>query len=144
MIEFKEINQDNFYDVINMKLPTGTYCAQNVYSLAEAWLYGENAKPYAIYDDHKLVGFIMFDVDYDERELGIWRMMFAPEHQNKGLGYETMKKIISEYSKCQKFDYIYLFCSPQNKPALHLYKKVGFYETGEIEEDEIVMRYDFK
>lgn len=75
MIEFKDINQETFYQLIDMKLPQESYCAPNVYSLAEAWLYKENAKPYAIFNDHILVGFIMFDVDYNEREIGIWRML---------------------------------------------------------------------
>ena len=142
MVFLKEINEENFDQVIKMRLPQGAYCASNIYSLAQAWLYKDIARPYAIYNNDLLIGFIMFDIHYDKRELGIWRFMFAPEYQNKGYGYQTLKMIINTFDK-EKFDYLYLSCAPQNDIAMHLYKKVGFYETGEIDDDEVVLRYDF-
>ena len=144
LIRFRDINEANFSDIINLKLPKGAFCAQNIYSLAEAWLYHDHTLPYALYNDDNLVGFIMFDVDEKKRELGIWRLMFAEEHQNKGFGYETLIKIIKACLNSKKYDYIYLYCSPINKPAFHLYKKVGFYETGEIDGEEYVLKYDLK
>lgn len=143
MISFRDITEKNFYKILGMKLPSGAYCAQNVYSLAEAWLY-KNAKPYGIYKDEDLVGFIMFDDSYEERELGIWRLMIAPEFQNKGLGSEVLQKILNDPEIREKYDYVYLFCVPENEHAMHVYEKAGFYKTGIIEDDEMLMRYDFK
>lgn len=143
MIEFREITANNFKDIVNMKLPENKFVAPNVYSLAQAWLFPNFARPYAIYNDGTLIGFIMFDVDYEERELGIWRLMIAQEHQNQGFGYQVLQKVISEWDR-EKFDYIHLSCVPENAKALHLYKKVGFRETGEMDGDELVMVYDGK
>ena len=142
MIYFKDITENNFDAIIDMRLPVGSHVAANVYSLAQAWLYKEDAKPYAIYHDEVLIGFIMFDVDYEERELGIWRFMIASNYQNKGYGYQVLMKILDEVDR-KAFDYIYLSTSPENRNAIHLYKKVGFCETGEVDEGEIIFRYDF-
>lgn len=144
MINFKTITEANFEDVIKLKLDPGSHCAKNVYSLAEAWLFKDSAKPFAIYHDDNLVGFVMFDDDPKEREMGIWRMMFDTKYQNQGLGYKTLRKIIEESKEKKAYDYLYLYCSPLNKRAMHLYKKVGFYETGDVEHGEYILRYDFQ
>lgn len=59
MVEFRMIDEDNFYDVIGMTLENDDFVASNVYSLAEAWLSKGDMMPYAVYKDNTLVGFIM-------------------------------------------------------------------------------------
>lgn len=73
MVLLKEVNENNFKAVVSMKLneEQSKYVASNVYSLAQAWLYTEEAKPYAIYNDEEVIGFIMLDWDEKERECGI-------------------------------------------------------------------------
>ena len=85
MVSLKEINEDNFRAVVGMKLEgeQSKYVASNVYSLAQAWLYPE-AKPYAIYKEEEIVGFMMLDWDEKERECGIWRFMITNDQQGKG------------------------------------------------------------
>lgn len=75
MVSLKEINESNFKTIVGMKLneEQSKYVASNVYSLAEAWLYSEIAKPYAIYNDEEVIGFIMLDWNEKERKCGIWR-----------------------------------------------------------------------
>ncbi|ABX42584.1 hypothetical protein [Lachnoclostridium phytofermentans] len=77
MVSLKEVNEKNFRTIIGMKLneEQSKYVASNVYSLAQAWLYHEEAKPYAIYNDEEVIGFMMLDWDEKERECGIWRFM---------------------------------------------------------------------
>ncbi len=144
MITFKTIDEDNFYDVIDMKLPDTDFVAENVYSLAEAWLSKGDMMPYAIYNDDTLVGFIMLEKEYKEGGLGILRMMIAEGHQNKGYGKESLKLVMNDPTYHENYDFIYLYVVPENERATYIYKKAGFYETGEVEEGENVLQFDLK
>ncbi len=144
MITFKTIDEDNFYDVKDMKLPDTDFVAENVYSLAEAWLSKGDMMPYAIYNDDTLVGFIMLEKEYKEGGLGILRMMIAEGHQNKGYGKESLKLVMNDPTYHENYDFIYLYVVPENERATYIYKKAGFYETGEVEEGENVLQFDLK
>jgi len=147
MIRFKEIDEGNFRAVVNMKMPEGQrFVAPNAVSLAQAWLFRNKAgvHPYALYDDGDvLVGFLMVDDDPEERTFFIWRLMIALEHQNKGYGTEAIKKALDMARESGKYDRAALDYVPENKVAEHVYKKLGFLPTGEIDDGEIVMRLDF-
>lgn len=74
MIHFKEITEDNFDAIVQMKRPPAeNFVASNVYSLAQAWLYRNNndVYPFAIYNDEIPVGFMLLDEDLEERSLVI-------------------------------------------------------------------------
>ncbi len=144
MVSLKEINEDNFRAVVEMKLEgeQSKYVASNVYSLAQAWLYPEEAKPYAIYKDEEIIGFMMLDWDEEERECGIWRFMIANNQQGKGYGRKALEYAVNRIKETGKFDYVSLDYAPGNNVGKHLYESVGFRETGEIEEGEIIMKLD--
>ncbi len=145
MINFREINEDNFNLIINMKRPLDEgFVSSNAYSLAQAWLYRNagDVFPFAIYNDDEAVGFMMLDVDEEERSLIIWRIMFPQENQNKGYGTQAIKEIIRMAKASEKFDYIIINYVPENKNAEHVYKKLGFIPTGEISNGEIVLKLD--
>ena len=147
MIQFKEITEDNFTDIIKMQRPSGEgFVASNVYSLAQAWLYRNNHDvfPFAIYNDELPVGFMMLDEDIEERCLVIWRLMFPPEHQNKGYGTQVIKEIIQMAKNSGKYDFMLLDYVPENQIAKHVYEKLGFRPTGEIVNDgEIELKLSF-
>lgn len=144
MINFKEITEENFDAIINMKRPEGEkFVAPNSISLAQAWLYREagDVFPKAIYNDDKVVGFILLEEDMDEKKLMLWRIMFPVEHENKGYGTEAVKLMIKEAKAADKYDGIFLDCDPDNIKARHLYDKLGFVETGDINHGSIEMCY---
>lgn len=141
MIRINDINSDNFRDIINMKMPEGqNFVAPNVFSLAQAWLYADYARPHAIYNDDTLVGFLLLAQHDDKRTLGLWRIMIAQEHQGKGYGQETVKMVIAQAKASGKYDEIQLDYVPGNDKAVHIYEKLGFVHTGEVKEGEIFMR----
>ena len=143
MINFRQITEENFKSVIEMKRPeTEHYVAPNAISLAQAWLYRENndVYPFAIYNDDTMVGFMMLDEDLEERCLTIWRIMFPDEHMNKGYGTEAIKLIIKLARDSKKYDSMTLDYVQGNEIARHVYEKIGFRPTGEISNGEIVMK----
>lgn len=144
MITLKKVNEDNFRKVVRMKLneEQDKFVAPNVYSIAQAWLYPDEARPFAIYNDEEVIGFMMLDWDEKERECGVWRFMIAEELQGKGYGRKAMEYALNMIKESNKFDYVFLDYVPGNDVGKHLYERLGFKETGEIEDGEIVMKLD--
>lgn len=135
-VSIREITEDNFNAIIGMKRPSGEkFVAPNSYSLAQAWLYRENNDvfPYAVYCGENPVGFLLLEADYDERKLCIWRIMFPEENACKGYGTAAIKIVLDGAKKLtEKFDIVALDCDPANLRARHVYEKLGFVETGDI------------
>lgn len=145
MIHFEKITEDNFDEIVQMRRPEKErFVASNAYSLAQAWLYREagDVYPFAVYVEEKPVGFMMLDEDLEERCLVIWRIMISEEHRLKGYGTRAVERIIRLAEDSGKYDFLILNCHPENVVAMHVYEKVGFRPTGEVERDEIVMRLE--
>ncbi len=135
MISLCAITEDNFDAVIRMKRPDGEgFVASNAYSLAQCWLYRHDGDvfPCAIYADETPVGFLLLEDDLDERTLTIWRIMFPEGHAGKGYGFAAITEVIRLARACGKYDRLCLDCHPDNHRARHLYEKLGFTPTGEI------------
>ena len=121
------------------------YIAPNAVSLktAAAAEYREIARPFAIYADGTLVGFAMFafeltSSDPDDR-YWLWRFMIDKTEQGKGYGTAALKAILA-YFKSHGATHVLLSTKEDNATALALYHKYGFVETGEINDEEIVLR----
>lgn len=144
MITLKKIDEDNYRKVLAIKMneEQNKFVAPNVVSLAQAWVFYEKARPFAIYKDEEVIGFLMLDWDEKEREVSIWRFMIAEEHQNKGYGRKAIEQAIDIIKESNKFDCIYIEYVPGNDAGEHLYKSVGFKDTGEIDDGEIVLKMD--
>lgn len=146
MVRFKGITEDNFDEIVRMKRPEGeTFVASNVYSLAQAWLYRDagDVYPFAIYDEDTPVGFMMLDEDQEERCLIVWRILISEANLNQGYGTEALGQIIRLAKESGKYDFMILDCDPENKRAWHVYEKVGFRDTGEMENGESILRLNF-
>lgn len=144
MISLRKVDKDNYRKVIDMKLTNGgqEFVAPNVLSLAQAWVFYDIARPFAIYRDEEVIGFMMLEWDEKEREAGIWRFMIAEEHQGKGYGTAAMKAAIEIIKSENKFDCVALSYVPGNDGGKHVYEKLGFKATGDIDDGEIIMKLD--
>ncbi len=141
MVHLEIVNESTFRKVVDMKLgeEQSRFVAPNVVSLAQAWLYYDDARPYAVLDDDKVVGFMMLDWDEGERTVGIWRFMIAPKEQGKGYGKAAMKAFLKLIRDEGVFDLAHLDYVKENTAARNLYASFGFSENGDEEEGEIVM-----
>ena len=121
------------------------YIASNKESLETARKeeYRNIARPFAIYVDNQLVGFTMFAFEMDSIDpkdrYWLWRFMIDQNLQGKGYGSIALERII-EYFKDQGADHILLSTKETNTAALSLYHTFQFTETGEMNEDEIILR----
>ena len=135
MINFRAITENNFDDIIKMRNPYGErFVAQNSVSLAQCWLYRDNGDvfPFAIYNDDELVGFMLLEEDMDDEKLMLWRMMLPEENCGRGYGTEAVRLMVKLAEDSGRYRGIYLDCNEENRVAMHVYEKVGFERTGDI------------
>jgi diamine N-acetyltransferase len=136
-ITLREVNQDNFDEVISLKVEK--YCASNLYSLAQAKVFHE-AIPLAIYNDDTPVGFIMYGIEpRDNNEYWIDRFMIDEKYQKNGFGKKALELLIDIIKQDKAHDKIKISTNPENMVARKLYAELGFYETGELHDDEALM-----
>lgn len=135
MVRFQAITEDNFDAVIAMKRPEGEgFVAPNSVSLAQAWLYREagDVFPCAIYNDDEPVGFLLLEEDREEEKLMLWRIMLPPEQEGKGYGTAAVRLLIRLARQSGRYRGLYLDCDGENRKARHVYDKLGFRPTGDL------------
>lgn len=68
--------------------------------------------------------------------------MIDEKYQGKGYGTEAVKLCI-DYIKSKPFgksNEVILTCNMDNSHGIHIYEKLGFKDTGERDDDEIIMK----
>lgn len=144
-VELRKIDDTNKNDVVFLEVAESQkqFISSNIDSLKEATKNNTVARPFAIYADDKIVGFVMFafDVEYEDPKdrYWLWRFMIDKNLQGRGYGSASMEKII-EYFRNNGAGYIKLSTKENNVAALSLYRKFGFEENGELNGEEIVLQ----
>lgn len=140
-VTLKSITEDNFIDAFNLKLKKDQeeFVSHPVRSLAQAYVYRDQCQPFGIYEDDRMVGYVMVIYDYDVPEYDIWHMMIDETQQGKGFGKAALKLIL-DYIEKKPFgnsDRVVLTCNKNNTYALNMYQSLGFEMTGNEDEDEL-------
>ena len=147
MVEFVEINEDNYEAVLKLEVSEDQkkYVAPNVKSIADAYLYRKagDVFPYAVQEGETVVGFILLDEDEEEKEYMIWRMMVDKEHQGKGYGRAIVEKVMAQFEADSRFDVLIADYVKGNDVMGRLLESLGF-EYGEFDEEnnEYVMKLE--
>jgi Acetyltransferases len=109
-----------------------------------------HALPYGIYSDETLVGFLMIGYGADDEwenppeiakgNYSIWRLMIDRRFQGKGYGKRAVELALEiiRTKPCGDAGYCYLSYEPENRRAKELYRSLGFEETGELDEEELI------
>lgn len=95
--------------------------------------------PLAIYASEQVVGFMMWGID-DDKSCWLGGVLVNQAQQRRGHGRDAVVEavaILGEKTGSEVFALSYL---PSNTVARRLYQQLGFVETGELEDDEVVAR----
>lgn len=139
-VTLKIIDETNFIDAFNLELSCRQerFVSHPIRSLAQAYVYYSQCTPFGIFCENRMVGYVMVIYDYDLEEYNIWHMMIDKNHQGKGYGKAAMQKCL-EYISAKPFgnsNKVVLTCHNENTVAFTLYKKLGFVETGNLDDEE--------
>lgn len=140
MIELRTINEENFQQCLNIKasVEKESFVDSVAYSLAEAWVYYEDTKPFAIYNDDKMIGFVSMYIG--EKNYQIINFMIDDAYQKKGLGTQAAKACIGYLKKEYDAGRISAPVALENTDAQKFWKKLGFAFSENIEEGYVFMR----
>ena len=105
--------------------------------------YGGLWQPLAISAGGAVVGFVMWAVDPDDRSGWIGGLVVGRRHQRRGYGRAAVTALLERLRREQGCASAALSYSPDNLAARALYASLGFVETGEHEDDELVARLRF-
>lgn len=143
MIKLDEITADNLEVVLKLKVSKEqeNFVSTTAYSLAQAYVYRENAYPFAIYADDTLVGFIMFGFYELRNQYTLWKFLIDEKYQNKGYGKMALALGIECMKKQYDIKEMYTGVAIDNDVAERLYHSVGFQLTGLIENGMKELRY---
>lgn len=144
-ISLRPLTPENARATVRLKVGEGQagYVASNADSIAEAYVY-PTFYPLTIYADDELVGFAMYGQDADDDRWWIIRMMIDARFQGRGYGRGGMQALIALMRDKHQCETITLGVDPANQQAIRLYESLGFRDTGEVEEGEMVMRLDVR
>ena len=102
--------------------------------------YGGDWHPLAIEADGAIVGHVMWAIDEDDGSAWLGGLIIDAAHQGRGIGRATLTAFLDRFTVDGKA-HVALSYSPENETARELYRSMGFVETGEMEDDEIVARF---
>ena len=77
-----------------------------------------------------------------EPEYYLWRYMIDTRYQELGVGWRALKLVVEYVKTRPNATAFFTSCVPGDDGPYKFYEKFGFKPTGEIEDDEIVMRLD--
>jgi diamine N-acetyltransferase len=147
MPEIRPVTKDNWEELIDLKVRDDQkeFVASNLYSIAEAQ-FGDDFEghwdfhPFGIYDGNIPVGFLMFGYNFahSSRQAFIIRLMVDEKYQGRGYGRFGMEKMLEIFRAEERIKAVGVSYEPENEAARKLYASLGFQETGEVVEREIV------
>ncbi len=150
MITLQKITQENLDEVLDLSVTEiqKKYVASNAKSLAEALFYPE-AWFRAVYADDNIVGFVMLADEtqnptaHEIPKIMLWRLMIDAKHQGKSYGRDALNLIIEYAKSLQKFNKISLSFHPGDFSPEQFYLSIGFKHSGEMNDGEHVMEFEF-
>lgn len=141
-ISLRAIDRNNFRACLDIRHAEGQ--EKFVATTAEYLVlchYGEQGwSPLGIYYNDEMVGFAMWAVDPADGSHWIGGLIIDHRHQRRGIGRAAMEELIRRLSAKPNCKQVALSYRKDNHAARSLYARLGFSETGEVEDDEIVAR----
>src|SRR5258707_5180264 len=149
MPEVHPVTKDNWRELIKLQVRDDQkdFVASNVKSIAESQFgfdepgYGHwDFHPFGIYDGNVPVGFLMygFNFAHSKQQAFIVRLMVDEKYQGKGYGRFAMHWMLDLFRANDKVKAVGIGYEPANDTARKLYASLGFVETGETIEEEVI------
>jgi diamine N-acetyltransferase len=142
-VSLRPVTAENVYDVMRLRVTKEQeqFVADNARSLAEA-AYNPYAWPRAIYADETPVGFVMLYDDPHTPEYFLWRLMVDHRYQRMGFARRAMEQVVDYVAGRPNAVALGVSYVPGNGSPQPFYAALGFAETGEVVDEEQVMRLD--
>ena len=140
MIELRTISEDNYQQCLGLKasVENESFVDSVAYSLAEAWVFYRDTRPFALYENDKMIGFVSMYIGEENHQ--IINFLIDDTFQKKGLGTEAAKVCISYLQKEHGAKRISVPVEQENMSAQKFWGKLGFRFSDNVEDGYVFMR----
>ncbi|MGZ3639472.1 MAG: GNAT family N-acetyltransferase [Ktedonobacterales bacterium] len=140
VVSLRDITKDTMRAILGLKVAPAQehFVASNAFSIAEAH-FSDIAWFRAIYAGETPVGFIMLADDPHKPEYFLWRLMIDARQQGKGYGRRAVEQLIDYVKTRPGATELLVSYVPGEGSPRDFYRKLGFQDTGRVEDDEIVL-----
>lgn len=140
MIKLRTIDEDNYRDCLNLSASATNpnFVDSVTYSLAEAWVFYKDIKPFAIYADEKIIGFVSMYVG--EENYQIINFLIDDAFQGKGMGSIAANLCITFLQNEYQASQVSVPVETDNVAAQKFWRKLGFDFSETVEDGYIFMR----
>ncbi len=142
-VSLREITSETVRAICKLEVrpEQSSYVADNAFSIAQAH-FAPTAWFRAVYAGDSPVGFVMLDENLEKEEYYLWRFMIAGEHQRKGYGKDALDLVVEHVRGLPGARELISSYVPGDGGPRDFYLRYGFVETGEVDEDEHVIRLE--
>ncbi len=138
MIKLVDVTEHNWLDVVSLSVHENQkkFLDKPIGIVARGYIYRScNARVCGISNDGQIIGVALVkDMDEEPSCYDLQQFMIDQRFQNKGYGTEALRLILSVLSNERKYGQVEVCVNKNNATALWMYKKVGFEDTGYIDE----------
>ena len=138
MVKLFDVDEQNWLDVISLGVTEEQkkFLAEPIGIVARGYVYRAcNAKVCGICNGGHVIGVALVrNMDEEPACYELQQFMIDQRFQNKGYGTEALRLILSVLSKERKYSRVEVCVNKDDAAALWVYKKVGFEDTGYIDE----------
>lgn len=140
-VYLRPVDAENWRAVAKLQVTSEqtAFVAEPCYYLALC-CYGGTWHPLAITLGEQVVGFCMWGIDSDDGSCWLGGILIDQRHQGRGYGRQAVQAAVAMLSEARDQCDFALSYQPTNTTAKKLYQSLGFVETGEWEDGEVVAR----
>lgn len=138
MIQLLDVNDQNWLDVAALRVSESQkmFLDRTTGILARGYAYRScNARVIGIANDEQMIGVALVkNLDEEPACYDLQQFMIDQRFQNKGYGTEALRLILSQLRKEGRYARVEVCVNKEDMPALKMYRKLGFSDTGYIDE----------
>ena len=139
MITLKEIDENNWLQVARLKVSEEQkeFVASPLGILARGYVYrNSRARVFAIEGKGNIIGIAMVrDLDEEPVCYELQQLLIDIDFQGRGYGSSALREILKLLKNEGRYSSVEVCVKMKDETAIHVYKKVGFQDTGYIDED---------
>jgi diamine N-acetyltransferase len=141
LVTLRPVDSENWREVVQLEVTAAqrAFVAEPCYYLALCH-YGGLWQPLAVYLQERVIGFMMWAVDLADESCWLGGILIDQGLQGQGYGRHAVQAAIAKLVDERGCRHFALSYQPDNTTARHLYRTLGFVETGEMEDNEVVAR----
>lgn len=150
-IQLIDVTEENWLDIARLSVSDEqqAFLDRPIGILARGYVYRHcNARVIGIAGDGQIVGVALVrDLDEEPACYDLQQFMIDRRFQNRGYGTQVLKLILEQLQAEGKYDCVEVCVNRADAPALRVYEKVGFVDTGYIDDDVpdcLNLMYHFK